>query len=98
VGLGKKIGTHNDPASVWVAAKSWWDVLMKYPIQQNSVDVSSCGTGYLMPCQSVSRKGLILFVKDFYYLLRGKIARRITLVIQQCLDTVLLGLNMKSRD
>ena len=31
------MGTRNRLASVWVAAKSWWDVLMKYPIQQNSV-------------------------------------------------------------
>jgi hypothetical protein len=98
--VAAKMGTRNHPASVWAAAKSWWDVLVKYPIQQNSVVVSSCGTGYLMSNQSVCRKGLILFVKDFYYLLllREKIARRITLVIQQCLDTLLLGLRMKSRD
>lgn len=47
---------------------------MKYPIQQTLVVVSSRGTGYLISCQSLCRKGLILFVKDFYYLLRGKIA------------------------
>jgi len=60
VWVAAKMGTRNHPASVWAAAKSWWDVLVKYPIQQNSVVVSSCGTGYLMSNQSVCRKGLIL--------------------------------------